>query len=54
MIYIDIVWGFIRDPNEVIKIGELSICGGGRLERFYYTHIYIYLFIYIYTHVLYI
>ena len=33
-----IVW----DPNKAIDLGEGSICGGGRIERFYCIYIYIY------------
>ena len=44
----------VRDLNKAIDIGEWSISGGDRLERFYcisiYTiYIYIYSFIYIYS-----
>ena len=27
--------GTVGEPNEAINKGESSICGGGRLERFY-------------------
>ena len=30
-----IIWAIVWCPNNVIDIGEWSICGGGRLERFY-------------------
>ena len=38
--YHSIVWVVVWDSNKVIDIGEWSICGGGRLERFYcmFTH----------------
>ena len=31
-----IVWVMVQDPNNAIDIGEWSICGSGRLERFEY------------------
>ena len=31
---------FVWDPNKAIDIRRWSICGGGRLERLYCTHIY--------------
>ena len=34
-----IIWAIIWDPNKVSDIGEWSICGGGRLERFYWIYI---------------
>ena len=36
--YNGVVWAFVWDPNKVINIRELSICGGGRLERFHFIH----------------
>ena len=32
-------WAIIWDSNKGIDIGEWSICGGDRLERFYYSSI---------------
>ena len=32
--YSGIIWMVIWDPNKAIDIGEWSICGGGRLQRF--------------------
>ena len=37
MIYNVNVWVIAWDPNEAIDIGDRSICGGGRLKRFYST-----------------
>ena len=37
--YNGIVLAIVLDPNKEIYIRELSICGGGRLERLYCTHI---------------
>ena len=33
----NIVRAIIWNPNKVINIRELSVCEGGRLERFYFT-----------------
>ena len=40
--YNGIVWVILWDPNKTIDIGEWSICGAGRLERFYCIHINVY------------
>ena len=37
--YNGIEWAILLDCYKVIDIGEWSICGGGRLERFYYIGI---------------
>ena len=38
--YKGIVWATSWDPNEMIDIGEWSICGGSRLKKFYCIYIY--------------
>ena len=43
----EVTMSLFGDPNEVIAIGEWSICGGGRSERFYcvYKHNTMYIYI---------
>ena len=36
-----IVWAILWDPHKAIDIGEWSLGGDGRLEKFYYS-LYIY------------
>ena len=33
--YSDIAWAIVWQSNKAIDIGEWSICGGGRFERFH-------------------
>ena len=32
---ISLQWVIVWDPNKAINIGEISICAGGRSQRFY-------------------
>ena len=37
--YNSIAWVIFWDPNKAINVGEWPICGGGRVERFYYIEV---------------